>query len=199
MEPLAMLPAILLGLSLAASTGLNTFMPLFLLSGAAHFGYFNAQNLLNGNFAWVASSGALTALGIATLFEIGGDKIPAVDHFLDVLGTFARPAVGALAAASVFTGTDPALAAVAGLVIGAPIAFGFHTAKAGARIGSTSTTAGLGNPVLSTLEDIAAIGMTLIGMMFPWLVPVVLVVAGLLMFLLFRKVRNVIRTKRAQG
>jgi uncharacterized membrane protein len=196
LEPIALIPAILLGLSLAASTGLNTFLPLFLLSGATHLGYLSAQNVLGGSFSWVASTAALTALGIATLVEVLGDKIPAVDHFLDVLGTVVRPVVGAFAAASVFATSDPAMAAMAGLVIGAPIAFGFHSVKAGARVGSTTTTAGFGNPILSIIEDIAAIAITVIGIVFPWLVPAMLVIVGLLLFLIYRKVRGMWRASQ---
>jgi hypothetical protein len=191
-----LIPAILLGLSLAASTGLNTFLPLFLLAGAAHFGFLDAKNLLNGNFAWVASGGALAALAVATAVEVVGDKIPVVDHALDVFGTVARPAVGAFAAASVFSGSDPTTAALAGLVVGAPIAFGFHAAKAGTRAGSTVTTAGLGNPVLSVLEDVAAAGMTLAAIAFPWLAPLLLLIVALVLFAIYRKMRRLL-PKRA--
>src|SRR4051794_40442153 len=94
----ALIPSVLLGLGLAASSGLNTFLPLLLLAGAAHFGYFDAQHLLNGNFAWVSGDTALITLAVATAIEIIGDKIPVVDHALDVIGTAVRPLVGAFAA-----------------------------------------------------------------------------------------------------
>ncbi|HVF85718.1 MAG TPA: DUF4126 domain-containing protein, partial [Abditibacteriaceae bacterium] len=150
----------LLGLALAASTGLNTFLPLLMLAVAAHFKIVNAENLLSGNFAWIASPGALMALGMATVVEVVGDKIPVVDHALDTFGTAARPIVGAFAAASVFVHSDPTTAALAGLVVGAPVAFGFHAAKAGTRAASTTTTLGIANPILSTIEDIAAVVLT---------------------------------------
>lgn len=190
LAPNALIPSVLLGLGLAASSGLNTFLPLLLLAGAAHFGFFDAQHLLNGNFAWVSGDTALITLGIATAIEIIGDKIPVVDHALDVIGTVARPLVGAFAAASVFSGSDPGTAAIAGLIIGAPIAFGFHAAKAGTRATSSVTTAGLGNPVLSTIEDVAAIGMTFAAMACPWLVPLVLLLVALALIAIYRKVRR---------
>src|SRR5688500_15127975 len=107
MEYGSLLPALLLGVSLAASTGLNTFLPLFLLSAAAHYGYVPADTILNGSFKWVSSDAAVAALAAATVFEVVADKVPTIDHLLDVVGTVARPAVGALAAASVFAGNDP--------------------------------------------------------------------------------------------
>lgn len=189
MEPTTIYP-ILLGLALAASTGLNTFLPLLTLSAASYFKLVNPEQILNGSFAWLAQPAALTALGLATVVEVVGDKIPVVDHALDSFGTLARPVVGAFATASVFTQGDPAMAAIAGLVMGAPLAFGFHAAKAGTRAASTTTTFGVGNPILSTLEDIAAVAMTFVGLMFPWLVPVLLVVAAFVMWRLFVAARR---------
>jgi hypothetical protein len=181
--------AVLLGLSLAASTGLNTFLPLLMLAGAAHFKVLDAENILNGSFAWIASGGALTALALAATVEVIGDKIPAVDHLLDGFGTLARPIVGTFAAASVFTNADPAMAALAGLVIGAPTALGFHAAKAGTRATSSATTLGVANPVLSTLEDIVAVLFPIVGLVAPLLVPVVLVLVIWVMWRLFKSAR----------
>lgn len=182
--------AALLGLSLAASTGLNTFLPLLMLAGAAHFGFVDSAKVLNGNFAWIASGGALAALAVATAVEVVGDKIPAVDHALDVFGTVARPVVGSFAAASVFTQADPAMAALAGLAIGAPTALGFHAAKAGTRVASSATTMGLGNPLLSLLEDVTAAIMVCVGLMAPWLVPLLLLAVFFVMWRLLKKVRS---------
>ena len=181
--------AVLLGLSLAASTGLNTFLPLLMLAGAAHFKVLDASQVLNGSFAWIASGGALTALALAAVVEVVGDKIPAVDHLLDGFGTLARPVVGAFAAASVFTNADPAMAALAGLVIGAPTALGFHAAKAGTRAASSATTLGVANPVLSTIEDIVAVLFPIVGLVAPLLVPVVLVLVIWVMWRLFKRAR----------
>ncbi|HVF10744.1 MAG TPA: DUF4126 domain-containing protein, partial [Abditibacteriaceae bacterium] len=186
--------AVLLGLGLAASTGLNTFLPLLMLAGAAHFQLFGIS--LNGSFAWLGSDAALIALGIAALVEIVGDKIPAVDHMLDVIGTAARPAAGTLAAASVFQNADPTTAAIAGLIIGAPTAFSFHAAKAGARAASSTTTLGFGNPILSFIEDVVAVFMVLISFFVPWLVPVLLVLVFLVMWKVYKKVRRHLPIKR---
>ncbi len=185
-ENAGLISAVMLGLGLAASSGLNTFLPLLVLASAAHFQVFGVQ--LNGSFAWLASDSALWALGIAAVAEVLGDKVPAVDHLLDMFGTVARPAAGALAAASVFQG-DPAQAAVLGLIVGAPTAFGFHAAKAGTRVGSSATTMGIGNPILSTLEDIIAVGLTVLSILFPWLVPLLLLVLGFVLWRIIKAVK----------
>ena len=72
--------AALLGLGLAAATGLRTFLPLLMLGTAVHFGLFGIA--LNESMQWVGSTGALVALAIATVVEIGADLVPLVDNVL---------------------------------------------------------------------------------------------------------------------
>ncbi|MGH7025198.1 MAG: DUF4126 domain-containing protein [Caulobacteraceae bacterium] len=144
------LPA-LMGLGLAASTGLRTFLPLLMLAVAARFGLFGVT--INPHVQWLASNTALVALGAATVVELAADKIPIVDHGLAVVGTVTRPLAGALAAGAVFSHLDPTTAAIAGLIIGVPTALTFHAAQSGTRAVSTMTTAGLANPFISLVED----------------------------------------------
>ncbi|HEX9995610.1 MAG TPA: DUF4126 domain-containing protein [Abditibacterium sp.] len=181
--------AALLGIGLAASSGLRTFLPLLLLAGAAKFNLFGVN--LSGSFAWLSSNVAFAALLLATIVEIAGDKIPVVDHGLDAVGTVLRPVAGGLVAAAVWNTQDPAIAALLGLILGAPVALGMHAAKAGTRAGSTVTTAGIGNPVLSVIEDIAALFLAAVSLLAPLLVPLLLLVALLLMWKIYRLVKRV--------
>ncbi|HEY8572835.1 DUF4126 domain-containing protein [Phenylobacterium sp.] len=167
----------LLGLGLAASAGLKTFVPLLVMAVAARFGLFGFE--LAGPFAWLASSGALVALSLATAAELAADKIPFVDHLLSLVGVIARPAAGALAAAAAFSHADPAIAALAGLVIGAPTALAVHSAQATTRVASTASTGGLGNPIISLVEDVAAFASALLALAAPLLVPLLLLVVGI--------------------
>ena len=176
--------AILLGLGLSASTGLNTFLPLLLLAAAARFNI--AGITLGEKFEWLSSDVAIIVLIVACILEIIADKIPAVDHFLDSVGTFLRPVAGALAAASVLTGVDPVVAAVVGLIIGAPTSFGLHTLKTGARLTSTATTFGCANPLLSLVEDVISFGLSVLAIFVPLLVPIAL---ALLLFALWKLVK----------
>ena len=196
METLPFVLAALLGLGLAASSGLNTFLPLLLLAGTARFQPFGIDPTLNAGFAWLSSDVALGTLLVAAVAEIAGDKIPAVDHVLDVIGTFARPAAGALAAASVFQSADPAVATLLGLIIGSPTAFGFHAIKAGARATSSLATMGMGNPVLSVIEDVLSVVLTIISLLAPVLVPLMLVVIALLVWKLYKTLRQQFPSRR---
>ncbi|WP_396595324.1 DUF4126 domain-containing protein [Brevundimonas sp. R86498] len=180
------LPA-LLGLGLASATGLRTFLPLLMLALAARFGLFGIE--LNDRMAWLADGPAVAALTVAAVVEFTGDKIPVVDHGLNVLGAFTRPVAGAIAAGSVFAGLDPTTAAVAGVIVGAPTAFAFNAAQGGARLTSTAATGGVGNPVLSLIEDILAFGTVALALLAPVLVPILLIGLAVLVFRLARRLR----------
>jgi hypothetical protein len=180
---------------LAASSGLRTFLPLLLLAGAVKFHLFGIQ--LGTSFAWLASDTALIALLLASIFEIAADKIPFVDHGLDAVGTFLRPVAGALAAAAVWKVNDPALAALLGIIVGAPLALGMHTAKAGTRAGSTAVTAGAGNPFLSVAEDFTAFMLGAISLVLPLLVPLLLIVAFLLIWWIYQLAQRLGKAPRS--
>lgn len=180
--------ALLLGLGLSASTGLNTFIPLLLLGAAAKFHV--AGITLGDKFGWLASDVALIVLIIAAIAEIIADKFPAVDHFLDTIGTFARPVAGAIAAASVFTDVDPMVAAILGLIVGAPTSFGFHTLKAGTRVASSATTFGCANPVISLAEDVLSFGLSILAIFAPIIVPIALLILFWMLWTLVKKLRR---------
>lgn len=181
------LPA-LLGLGLASATGLRTFLPLLMLAVAAKFELFGIRLL--DQMDWLASWPAISALAIAAVAEFAGDKIPAVDHALNAVGYITRPLAGAVAAGSVFWGVDPTAAAVAGLIVGAPAALAFNAAQTGARVTSTATTGGLGNPVVSLIEDVLAFVTVILAFLAPIVIPVVLIVLAVVVFRLARRIRE---------
>lgn len=190
MEPTAILLAVLLGLGLSASTGLNTFLPLLLLSAAARFQIAGIE--LGQRFEWLSSDVAIIVLIVASIVEIIGDKVPAVDHFLDAVGTFARPLAAAVATASVLTGADvnPTVAAVVAIMIGAPTSFGFHMLKAGTRVASSAATLGCANPVLSLIEDVISLSLTLLAIFVPLAVPIALALLVWLLWVVAKRIRN---------
>lgn len=181
------LPA-LLGLGLASATGLRTFLPLLMLALAARFEMFGVR--LIDQMDWLVSWPAIAALATATVAEFAGDKVPAIDHGLNAIGYVTRPIAGAVAAGSVFWGVDPAAAAIAGIIVGAPAALAFNAAQTGVRVGSTATTAGFGNPVVSLIEDILAFLTVIIAFLAPVLIPIVMVVFAVLVFRLARRIRD---------
>lgn len=167
--------AIALAVALAASAGLRAWLPLLVAGILAKVGVAD----LGDGFGWLASWPALVLFGVATVLEIAGDKIPALDHALDVVGTFLRPLTGALAAAAVLVQIhDPMIALVIGLLIGAPSALAPHTAKATVRALSTGTTGGMANPVISLFEDALALLLAFLAFVVPIVMALLLLVGG---------------------
>ena len=195
-DVLQWLPAVLLGLGLAASSGLRAFLPLLMLAMAARWNIFNIE--LSGPFLWLSSPLALGTLAVATVIEIAGDKIPVVDHFLDTIGTVIRPLAGTLAAAAVLNTDDPVMAALVGLIIGAPIALGVHGAKATTRGVSSATTLGVANPIVSIFEDATAFLVGLLALLSPLLVPLMLVCLGVVGWKLVTLVKR-IKARKVSG
>lgn len=181
------LPA-LLGLGLASATGLRTFLPLLMLALSAKFEMFGVR--LIDQMDWLVSWPAIAALATATVAEFAGDKVPAIDHGLNAIGYVTRPVAGAIAAGSVFWNVDPAAAAVAGLIVGAPAALAFNTAQTGVRVGSTATTGGLGNPLVSLVEDVLAFLTVIVAFLAPILIPIVLIILAIVVFRLARRIRD---------
>ncbi len=162
---------------LSASAGLNAYIPLLIVALVGRF----APGFVTLAAPWDAltSGWAILTLSVLTLVEILADKIPVVDHANDVLGTVVRPAAGAILFAST-TGTvsylDPTLALVLGLVV----AGAAHGAKATARPVVTASTGGLGNPIVSTAEDIAALFTSLVAVFVPILIGLAAIVFGVI-------------------
>ncbi len=180
---------IAMGVGLAACAGLRTWFPLLCLGLLARTGYME----LGTAGAFLARTDLLIALSVATVVEFAGDKIPAVDHVLDAVGTFARPVAGALLTASVVTHIDPVASLVLGLIVGGGTALTVHTGKSILRAQSTAFAplhAGAGNTALSFGEDV----LTVLGVGLAVFVP--LLAFGLALLLVLGAVRLAKRVMR---
>ena len=162
---------LLTAFGLAASAGLNAYIPLLIV---ALLGRFTDWFTLNSPWDALTSWWVIGALAILTLIEFFADKAPAVNHVNDAIQTFVRPAAGAIlfaASAGALTDIHPIVAMVAGLLV----AGGVHTVKAAAvRPAVTATTAGVGNIPVSIAEDILAASVSIAAIVIP------VVIAGLL-------------------
>jgi hypothetical protein len=178
-------PSLALGIGLAACAGLRAWLPLLLAGLLARAGVLE----LGASFRFIASNEALMLFGVATIVEMIGDKVPAVDHALDVLSTVLRPAAGSLLAASVLWRIpDPLTALALGVAVGAPAALVPHAAKSALRAASTAFTGGLANPLLSLVEDLAAVVLFVFTVAVPVAMAIViLVVGGLVLRRLLRR------------
>jgi len=165
---------ILSSFGLSAATGLNAYLPLLIVGLLARF---TDLVTLRPPFDVLENSWVLLALVVLLLIEVTVDKIPAVDTANDVIQTVFRPAAGAIlfaASTNAISNVSPALALICGLLV----ASGVHAAKATLRPVITTTTMGVGNPVVSTIEDVASGATTLVCILLP--VMAAIIIAGLL-------------------
>lgn len=163
--------ALLVGIGVAAASGFRVFLPLFGLALAGRFG----GVVIGEEFAWLLGDGALVALGTAMVAEIAGYYLPLVDHLLDAFTTPAAILAGTLATAAMLAGIDePVLKWGLALIAGGGAAGVVQTGSVLARAASMAGTGGLGNPLVSTLEWMGALVVTVLAFLAP-----VLVIAGL--------------------
>jgi len=120
--------------------------------------------------------------GVAILLELLGDKFPVVDNFLDAAQSFVKPIAGTILMAGVLSELTPLQATVLGIIGGGTAAGAVHLTKAKVRLVSSATTAGVGNPLLSIGEDIAAFIGTLVSFVFPLLVVAVVLISLILIW-----------------
>ena len=171
--------SILGAFGLSAASGLNAYIPLLMVGLTARF---TDWIKLAPPFDLLANEWVLGALVILLIVEFFADKIPIVDHMNDVIQTIIRPAAGAILFASdahVITQMNPVLALILGLLV----AFGVHATKATARPLVTVATGGIGNPIVSTVEDVTSFGLSLMAIIAPLLL---LVALSLLLYIGYR-------------
>jgi len=137
---------------LSTSAGLNAYIPLLIVALLARF-----TSLVTLNEPWDALSSwwVIGTLVVLLVVEILVDKVPAADTANDIIQTFVRPAAGAIlfAATTNAIGLHPVLAAICGVIL----AGGVHVVKAGGRPVVAATTAGMANPIMSTIEDMISL------------------------------------------
>ena len=173
----------LLGLGVAMASGFRAFMPLLMVGLADRFGFAGIE--LGEGFAWLSSDVALGALTVAMIAEFVADKVPVVDNAMDAVGIVARPAIGAFAAMAAFSSADPAVPALIAIVA-APAAGAVQLLKGATRVASTASTTGLGNPIVSLFEDVAAVVGVVLAFLAPLLVPLF---AAIVLFMAWRAFR----------
>ncbi len=160
--------AILSGLGLSTSAGLNAYLPLILMNLAAQAGMIDTKGV---PAEVLTSKPALVVFLILLAIETVADKIPAVDSVNDIINTAIRPSAGALmmiVSTSGMSGqVDPEVLTVFSILAGGASAGSVHAVKATARPAVTVSTAGMGNMVVSVLEDILAIFISLVALLIP--------------------------------
>lgn len=147
--------SICLGIGLSAATGFRVFVPALIANVAAMGGWINPGE----HFQWMAAWPTFFVLLTATTAEIAAYYIPFIDNILDSIATPVSVIAGTLLTTTFIHIDSPVLQWGLGLIVGGGTA-GIVQAGTGVfRLFSTKFTAGLGNPVVSTTENVASFGL----------------------------------------
>ena len=169
---------------LGAASGLNPWIPLLGLGLAQRTGLVE----LSSSFDWLGATATLVVLGALFLLDLIGDKIAAIDSVLHAVGLVVAPVSGAIvfsAQENLLSGTHPLVAGGVGLVLGGTV----QAARGTLRPAVTATTGGLGNPVVSTVEDVVSTVLTVLAVLVPVLAFLVLVALVTWAVVVFRRWR----------
>lgn len=163
----------LTGSALAASAGLNAYIPLLMLGLGSRF---TDLVQLPNNWAWLGNEWVLGVLGVLLVLEIIADKIPGLDSVNDIVQTVVRPTAGGLAFGSGTTATTVAVTDPAAffssnqwvpVLTGIVIALVVHIAKLSVRPIANTLTAGVAAPVVSTVEDVSSVVLSVLAILAP--------------------------------
>jgi len=170
---------------LSASTGLNAYIPLLVVSLLARY-----TDLIKLSSPWDAMTSwwVIGTLIFLSIIEVLADKIPAVSHINDVVQSFVRPTAGAIvfaASASNITHVNPVLALIAGLLISGSV----HAVKSLAiRPAVTVATGGTANVPVSIAEDITSATVSILSVVVPVIAACLLVL--IIAIVVIRSIRN---------
>ena len=183
--------SILIGIGLAASVGFRIFVPLLALSLASYFNIIS----LNENWEWIGSSAALIILGIATVVEILAYLIPWVDNLLDTVAVPLAAVAGTAIMVATVSELDPSITWALAIIAGGGTAIAIKGSTSATRLASSTTTAGIANPVISTIET----GTSIIMAAFSIFIPIVAIVCVLIIFWLLFRVFKLFKRSRKTG
>ena len=187
---------ILAGTGLAIAAGLNAYIPLLVLGLAGRFLDFI---VLPSGWTWLENEWVLVILGVLLVIEIVADKVPVVDSVNDWIQTLVRPAAGGIAfgtgsATQTAVISDPASFfssnAWVPVAVGVGLALATHLVKMAARPALNAVTAGAAAPIVSAVEDIGSVALSLFALLTPVLV--IVGIGGLIAaaVTLFRRARR---------
>ncbi|WP_394730409.1 DUF4126 domain-containing protein [Altererythrobacter sp. GH1-8] len=128
---------------------------------------------------WVIGIAALGALA-----EFFADKVMWLDSIWDTVHTLVRPVGGALLALAIVDPSDPAMQVVA-FLLGGGASFLAHGGKASARAVVNTSPEPISNVAVSSVEDVATIGLLYLAYEYPVAAgAIALVLLGLVIWLL---------------
>lgn len=182
--------------ALSTSIGLRPFLTLALASLAMHFGYLHPAHA----FAYLGTDTVTWVLAALAAAEFVADKVPVVDHGFHVLHFATKPLAAALLVGSMVPdGGSIDAGTYALMALGGLNALGVHGGVTAVRAASTTMTLGTANPFVSVLEDVAAVGGTVLAIALPWVAAVLAAFLTVAVVLVVRRLYLELRRRRTAG
>lgn len=195
--------ALFVGISLAAACGFRVFVPLFIASLATNgnvelFKEADLIGMLGPEYDWLGSNPVTLALGIATILEIGSYYIPWLDNALDSVATPASIVAGTfiVSAAMPEMMGDGFFKWLIAVIAGGGSAGLVQSTSVLLRGTSTATTAGVGNPAISTAELAGSILTSVLAILLPTIATVV--VLALIVSVIYTIIHFIKKRKASQ-
>ena len=165
---------LIIGIGLSAACGFRVFVPMLGVCIAALTGHLT----LYSGFEWMGTWPALIAFGTATVLEVAAYYVPWVDNVMDALATPAAVVAGIIVTASVFGDVSPFLKWSMAIIAGGGVAAIIQGGTVALRAGSSGTTGGMANFLVSTMELVGAILVTVLAILLPIVCLVVVIWIG---------------------
>ena len=185
--------SIFVGVGLAAAAGFRVFVPLLVVSLAARAGLH-----LSPDFAWIASTPALIAFTAATVAEVAAYYVPFIDNLLDAIMSPLAVVAGTILTAAVVADVDPLFKWTLAIIAGGGMAGLVQAKTVMVRGASSVATAGLANPIVSTVELGSAVTTSAMLVLMP-IIAALVVLAVLLWILRGGRAATVSRSAPPDG
>ena len=177
-----------MGLGAAWTSGINLYATVAVLGLLEHYKLAQLPGGLHVLDNWIIIGVAL----FLYVIEFVADKIPYVDTVWDAVHTFIRIPAGAVIAAAATSHLNPTVQIVA-LLLGGGIALSSHGTKATLRAAANTIPEPVTNWTLSIIEDVLAIGATVLAVLHPAAILVVILIFLLALIWILPKVIRRIR------
>ncbi len=157
MEAYSLISSIFLAFGLSAACGFRIFIP------PLTYGLLYKADLvqLREGWDWIGSDWVILVLGMAALLEIIGNLVPWIDNLLDVIATPTAIIAGTTLSAVCLSEIDPGLKWILSVMSGVFITGGFQLTTVSLRGFSSIFTGGLINPIISFIEDLISLGISI--------------------------------------
>lgn len=152
-----------MAIGLSSACGYRVFIPPLIMNISHHAGYLT----LNSNFNWLVSDFSFFVLLLASILEISSYYVPWLDNLLDTISFPLSIIAGTILTSSFITGIDPAFAWTLSAIVGGGSAGVISSSTSAIRMISTTTTGGLTNPIISTLENIMSFVISILSIIAP--------------------------------